>query len=125
MEVSKFLEKKETEIDGTLFLISKMPAIQGQQAYGAVMKETKDDGDIAMTYLTIETGLKLLEFAAYKDGEEWYPLDTVEAINTACETILKLQKLEAAMIRYNFGFLFDGSLQNLLEEFKRDETPAI
>ena len=125
MEVSKFLEKKETEIDGTLFLISKMPAIQGQQVYGAVMRETKEDGDLAMTYLSTETGLKLLEYTAYKDGDEWYPLETEEAINTACGTILKLQKLEAAMIRYNFVFLFDGTLQSLLEEFKRDETPAI
>ena len=123
MEVSKFLEKKETEIDGTMFLLSKMPAIQGQQAYGAVMRETKEDGDLAMTYLSTETGLKLLEYTAYKDGDTWYPLETEEMVNTACESILKLQKLEAAMIRYNFGFLFDGSLQNLLEEFKRAENP--
>ena len=79
---------------------------------------------LAMTYLSVETALMLLAYAAYKDGEDWYPLDSVEAINTACETVHKLQKLEAAMIRYNFGFLFDGSLQKLLEVFKQDETPA-
>lgn len=118
MDVNDFLEKKEIEIEGTKYLISKLPAIQGQQAYGAVMKEGLSSGNIGMTYLSSETGLKLLAYTAYKDGEAWVPIENEFVANIACDSIQKLIKLEAAMIRYNFGFLFDGTLQKVLEELR-------
>lgn len=118
MNPKNFLEAKELEIDGTKFIISKIPAIQAQQVYRAIMKESKDDGDIAMTYLTEETGIALLSYAAKVEGEddkaEWTVLDSGQQINYACSSLEKLIKLEAAMIRYNFGFLFDGTLQEVL-----------
>ena len=114
MDVDNFLEKKEIEIMGKKFLISKMPAIQGQQAFGAVMREVGIDGDIAMTFLSIPTGLMLTEYAAYKDGDSWVPLDSEFVVDSACGSIKQLQLLHAELIRYNFDFLFDGSLQKLL-----------
>ena len=114
MDVNNFLEKKEVEILGKKFLVSKMPAIQGQQAFGAVMREVGIDGDVAMTFLSAQTGLMLTEYAAYKDGDSWIPLDSEFIVNSAVESIKQLQLLQAEMIRYNFDFLFDGSLQKLL-----------
>lgn len=114
MDPKKFIEPKEIEIDGSKYVISRIPAVQAQQVYRAIMKESRDDGDVAMTYLTEETAVSLLEWAALAEGDVWTALDSANQINYACSTITKLIKLEAAMIRYNFGFLFDGTLQEVL-----------
>ena len=126
MDPKKFIEPKEIEIDGTRYVISRIPAVQAQQIYGAIMRETKADGDVAMTYLSEETSLALLSYSAYVTGSEgddaWSPLEDANQINFACPKIDFLIKLEAAMIRYNFGFLFDGTLQEVLGVL-RDENP--
>ena len=122
MDPKKFIEPKEMEIDGSKYVISKIPAIQAQQVYRSIMQESKEDGDIAMTYLTEPTAVELLSYSAVVDGEEWTVLDSTNQINIACPRIEKLIKLEAAMIRYNFGFLFDGTLQEVLGVL-RDENP--
>ena len=118
MDPKKFIEPKEVEIDGAKFVISRIPAVQAQQIYGSIMRESREDGDVAMTYLSEETMLGLLSYSAYVTGSEgddaWTPLDDANQINFACPKIEVLIKLEAAMIRYNFGFLFDGTLQEVL-----------
>jgi hypothetical protein len=114
MDAKQFIEAKEIEIDEQKFIISKIPAIQAQQVYRAIMQEAKNDGDIAMTYLSVPTVLSLLTYAATVDGEEWIPLENENRINVAFPKLATLIKLEAAMIRYNFGFLFDGTLQEVL-----------
>ena len=123
MDPKKFIEPKEIDIDGGKYVISRIPAVQAQGIYRSIMKESKDDGDIAMTYLTAETAVELLSYAASVVGEEWTALDSEGQINFACPKIERLIKLEAAMIRYNFGFLFDGTLQEVLE-LLRDSSPA-
>lgn len=115
MDVSNFLEKKEITIkDGGRFMLSKIPAIQAQEIYGDIMRECKEDGDIAMTYLSRPVVGKLLAYAAVPNGEGWKALESEEDINVACPSMGTLIQLEAEMIRYNFGFLFDGSLQKVL-----------
>lgn len=114
MEPKNFIEPKEIEIEGSKYIISRIPAIQAQQVYRAIMKEIKDEGDLAMTYLTEETSIALLSYAAYVDDKEWTALDNQSQVNIACSRIEKLIKLEAAMIRYNFSFLFNGGLQEVL-----------
>ena len=126
MELKKFIEPKPIKIGDKNFFISKIPAIQAQQIYGAIMKECKEDGDLAMTYLSEETGLSLLTYAAYDqlgegDSEHLVQLDASAAVNAYCSDLTTLIELEAAMIRYNFGFLFDGSLQRVLGVL-RDEA---
>ena len=127
MDPKKFIQPKEITIDGTRFVISKIPAVQAQQIYGALMKESKDDGDVAMTYLSEETSLALASYCAVVIGDEgsseWRPLDSVNQINMACGNIEKLIKLEAAAIRYNFGFLFNGTLQEVLEVLRDAPQP--
>lgn len=114
MDPKKFIEPKEIEIDGRKYIISKIPAIQAQQIYRSIMQEAKDDGDVAMTYLTEPTAVSLLAYSAIADEEVWTALGDVNQVNIACPRIENLIKLEAAMIRYNFGFLFDGTLQEVL-----------
>lgn len=126
MDPRKFKDPKKIEINGEKFILSKIPAVQAQQVYGAIMKECKDDGDVAMTYLSKETALQLLEYAAYdvtgeENGAGWICLNDETELNVECKTIDVLIELEAAMIRYNFGFLFDGNLQRLLGVL-RDEA---
>ena len=114
MDPQKFIEPKEIKIEDTKFVISKIPAVQAQQIYRSVMQEAKDDGDIAMTYLLADTTIALLSYAAAVDGEVWVALDSESQINFWCSKLYNLIKLEAEMIRYNFGFLFDGTLQKVL-----------
>ena len=121
MDNTKFLEPKEIEIEGAKFIISKMPAIQAQQAYGAIMRECKDEGDIGMTYLSEPTVEALLKYAALKDEDSVEVLEDVDKINFACPKVSMLLKLEAAMIRYNFSFLFDGTLPKVLETLRSQE----
>lgn len=127
MEPSKFIEPKRIKIGNSQFVISKIPAIQAQQVYGTIMKECKDEGDIAMTYLSENACLALLSYAAFdrdEDGTDTnlIPLNATEAINVYCGNVTTLINLEAAMIRYNFGFLFDGSLQKVLGVLRDEEA---
>ncbi len=117
MDPKRFNEPKELEIgeEKEKFIISKIPAIQAQQLYRKLMQEVKDDGDIAMTYLPEDAIVELLSYSARVDGEDWTALDNSNAINFTFKNVENLIELEAAMIRYNFGFLFNGGLQKVLE----------
>ena len=125
MDPKKFKDPKGVEIGGNKYILSHIPAIQAQQVYGEIMKECKDDGDIAMTYLSTETTLNLLGYAAHdvsgSGPDGWMPFNDIEDINVACPNHGILMQLEAEMIRYNFGFLFDGTLQKVLGVL-RDEA---
>ena len=118
MEPGKFIQPKEIEIEGTKYLISKIPAIRAQQVYRGIMQASATDGDIALTYLPEDVALGLLEFVAVVEGDEKTALDSADKVNFYIPQVEELIKLEAAMIRYNFGFLFDGSLQKVLEALR-------
>ena len=115
MDPKRFNEPKELEIGGGKFIISKIPAIQAQQIYRKLMKDVNDDGDIAMTYLQEDAIIELLSYAAIVDGEDWTALDNSNIINFSFKNLEDLIELEAVMIRYNFGFLFNGNLLKVLE----------
>lgn len=118
MNPKDFIEPKEVEINHKRYVISKIPAIQAQMIYRSIMQECKDEGDLGMTYLTETTSIALLSYAANIIGggesDDWVVLNSSRAINVAFENVEDLITLEAMMIRYNFGFLFDGTLQKLL-----------
>lgn len=118
MEIEKFIDKEEIEIDGRKFAISKIPAVQAQEIYGEIVRETDDIGDIGMTFLSLSVAVKLLSYSAYEDGGVWFTMGSENDINDGCPEVMTLIKLEAAMIRKNFGFLFNGSLQKVLEDLR-------
>jgi len=117
MEVDNFIEKEEIEIDGIKFCLSSIPALPAKQIYGEIVRATSDVGDIGMTFLPWEVSKKLLEYAAWYNPEAkiWIPLNSETEVSSVFKKHFTLIKLEAAMIRKNFGFLFDGSLQKQLE----------
>lgn len=117
MDIDNLINKEEIDIDGVQCYISCMPAVQGQECYGEIVKFTSQIGDVGMTFLPISIGKKMLEYAAYYDTEYkmWKTLETETEINKAFQKPISLIKLEAAMIRKNFDFLFNGSLLKQLE----------
>lgn len=129
MMIEDLLDKEEISIGAMKFLISKIPAIQAQEIYGKVIKATDGVGDIGMTFLPIEVARKLLSYTAYKSDDQWLMLDEENRIQTFFPNLLTLIKLEAAMIRKNFGFLFDGSLPEVLDMLRggdqSQEEPAL
>lgn len=124
MDVENFIEKKEVTIDGTKFLISKIPALQSQQIYGLIMKEVREYGDVAMTYLSRDTTIQMLAYTAYFDGAIWLTLDEEYRINDSCKKVDTLIALQASMIQYNYGFLFDGGLQRVLADLRGERDTS-
>ena len=118
MDIEKFIEKEEIKIGGKRFVISKIPAIQAQAIYGEIVRSTTDVGDIGMTFLPTELATRILAFAAFYDENIWVTLEDEFQIDKVFSNLLDLIELEAAMIRKNFGFLFDGKLQKVLEELR-------
>lgn len=118
MEFDSFLDPEEIELGGTKFTISRIPAFQAQQIYGDVIRSADGVGDIGMTFLPEPVSRLLLKYTAFCDGDTWFVLDQEQRMDRAFKTLHTLLRLEVAMIRKNFGFLFDGGLQSLLEDLR-------
>ena len=93
MDPKKFKDPKGVEIGGNKYILSHIPAIQAQQVYGEIMKECKDDGDITMTYLSTETTLNLLGYAAHdvsgSGPDGWMPFNArPPAKVSACSSMM-------------------------------------
>lgn len=124
MTVDEFIEVEDLTIDGGKFRISRIPAVQAKAIYGGIMRATDDVGDVGMTFLPIELSKQLLSFAAYFEDDMWLALDSEDRINSAFPLLENLIKLETAMIKKNFGFLFNGGLRKVLVELrgKKEDT---
>ena len=118
MDYNEFIEKEELTLDGVKFAMSAIPAFQAQQIYGDIVRATSGVGDIGMTFLPEDVAKKLLSYVAFLDGDVWFTLDQEQRIDRAFKKVDSLLKLEVAMIRKNFGFLFDGGLLNLVEDLR-------
>lgn len=118
MDYEKFLDPEEVEINGVKFTLSRIPAVQAQQVYGELVKASDGVGDIGMTFLPQNVSRTILSYAAFYDVDSWAVLDTEIVVNNAFRSLDTLLKLEVAMIRKNFGFLFDGGLRGLLEALR-------
>ena len=98
----------------TFFFISQIPATVSQDILlGAMGAITSKD----VSKLPKDTRSKLMSHVAIKMGdlpvEEAVLLDNDNAIDSYCDTFTLIQ-LEFKMIEKNYGFLFDGSLQEML-----------
>ena len=120
MDYDKFIDTKEIEIEGKRFATSLIPALSAQGIYGDIVRATTDVGDIGMTFLPISVAKKLLSYAAYYNPGNgmWTPFHSEDDINREFPSVTALIEFECAMIRRNFGFLFDGSLRKVLEELR-------
>lgn len=114
MNVEDFREKEEIDINGTKFMISLLPATVGKEVFGDIVRATDGMGDIGLTCLPLHVSAKLLAYAAFYDENSWFTLEEAYRMDKACKTPWDLIDLETRMIKKNFGFLTDGSLQKRL-----------
>lgn len=112
--VDSFISPKNVEIGGKKFIVSKIPAIQAQRIYGKIIGVVQEMGDIGITALPQDIVSELLKYTAIRLDDGDIPLDTVDKVNTHCTNLIDLIELQTVMVKENFGFFFDGSLQKLL-----------
>lgn len=120
MRYENFLEPKNITIGGREFCISKIPALQAQELYVDIMKESDGLGNLGFTMLKRDTIKRIFGFVAVKaDSGSWVVLDIDTAIDTYCSDLSVLHEVVINMIKENYGFLFNGSLLNLLEALEQ------
>ncbi len=115
---NKFCDPELVTIDGaeSKFFISKIPAYSSQEImFGALSAIQNQD----VSQLPKGTVDKLMSFVSCQIGdggvEDSIALDNQNAINTYCEDVYVMLQLELKMVQKNYGFLFDGRLQKVLE----------
>lgn len=113
---SKFIDPEEVEVQGEKFILSKIPAYTSQDIFLSATQafQTKD-----MSQLPQDVVSRLMSYVAKKMGDgsvnDAVCLDCENAINAYCKDVFMLMELEVRMVEKNYGFLFDGRLQSLLE----------
>lgn len=114
METKTLLDKEDVEIAGNKFFISRIPAVKAQRIFlaGFGALSAKMIGSLPPAMME-----ELLTYCGTynKDGGEVQFLspDITEKFITDMFVLLQL---EHAMVRKNFGFLFDGRGAELVEQ---------
>lgn len=104
--MSNFLNPKDVEIGGKVFVLSKFPAVAGreiitQYPLTAIPKVGEYKANEAMM-------LKLMCFVGVKAGDKVVPLSTRELIDNHIPDWETLAQIEVGMIEYNCSFFGDG-----------------
>ena len=113
METKKLIDKKDIEIEGRKYFISKIPAVQAQRMFlaGFGSLNNKTMGGLPPALMD-----ELLSYCGAYNGngaEVQFLNDGV--INMSVTDVFDLIQLEHEMVRYNFSFLFDGRGEELAE----------
>ncbi len=105
------IEPQEVTIDDRVFILSKLPAVEGREIITQYMPTALPKiGDYKSNEVVM---LKLIKYAAVKLSEErTIQLSTRELINNHCSSWELLVKLEWAMLEYNCTFFQNGNLSN-------------
>lgn len=115
MKIQDFISSKEVEINGSTFVISKIPATKAIELQPLIMQELLENGDLGLAMIKPELTMKLLAYAAKKmDDDAWRELDSKDIIDSCFDNAIDLIALRMEIINYSFGFLRDGSLLKLL-----------
>lgn len=126
MKYENFISPKTVKIGDREFTVSKIPAIQAQEVYTRIMKETDGFGNLGFTMLSKETILMLTSYTAVEnDVGEKVVLDIAVSLNSFCPNLQDLHDLIFAMLKENFGFLFDGHLQEQLESLNDSSSAGV
>lgn len=114
------LEKKEIEINGKIFIISKFPALDGyeivtQLALTAIPKMAEFAQHKAMF-------IKMLAYVGVNNAGSVEPLQlTTEAlINNHCSDWETMVQLGYAIYEYNVSFLADGRVSNFFMDVSQN-----
>lgn len=118
-QYESFLEPKIVKIGGQDFTISKIPCIKAQEIYAKIMKETDGYGNLGFTLLSPKTGIELTSYAAVTtENGSHVVLDGEAEVDRFVGSVNTLIQLHLAIIKENYGFLFDGVLRKLLESLE-------
>lgn len=113
------IEEKRITIDGTEFVLSKLPAIQGREVlfkYTAGGKNILFGGDYEVSEDVMK---KLLSYVGvYVDGR-LIELKTDELINNHVKNAMTLIKLEKEMMSYNFDFFTPEKISTFFQRFSQ------
>lgn len=119
-KAAAFIDPEQVEIDGEKFWISKIPAFNAQEIFMSAIQafQMKDASSLPKG-----TMLKLMSYVAVPGADEndyhvGIPLETEASINVNVKDVFTLLQVEVKMIEKNYGFLFDGRLQEVLGSIK-------
>lgn len=115
MDFKSFIQPKTCEIGGREFTISLLPAFTAKKVYQEVVKTIQDNGEIGKTMLSDDIVKILFAHAAVvNDKCENEVLSLPSVIEKYLVKYSDFIDLTVKMLDYNFSFLTDGSLRNLL-----------
>ena len=115
MNTKNLIDKEDVEFEGRKFFISRIPAVQAQRLFlaGFGALNTKN----AMGSLPPAMMEELLSYCGtYNNEGAEVQFANIDLINMFVNDVFVLIKLEHAMVRKNFGFLFDGRGEELAEQ---------
>lgn len=124
LTVSSLIEPKEVEVDGSKYIISKIPAFQAREIMVKyvpthLMNMNSDYEKVK------EVILKLMNFVAVNVEGREIRLSTEALIDNHIKSWETLVKLEAQMIDYNTSFFKDGKGLTFLKRLENLATEKI
>lgn len=115
MDFNSFIQPKTCEIGGREFTISLIPAFTAKKVYQEVVKAIQDNGEIGKTMLNDDTVKIVFSYVAVVNEKfEHEVLSLPSVIEKYLVKYSDFIELTVKMLDYNFGFLADGSLRDLL-----------
>lgn len=115
MTYQQFIKPEVVTIGGREYTLSKIPAFTAKPIYTELVNLVRDNGDIGRTMLSDESAKAIFRHVAVKgdDGEQRV-LDNVALIERHLVEQRDFYEVMLKMEDYNFGFLTDGTLRDLL-----------
>lgn len=115
MTYNQFIQPEIVDIGGREFAMSKVPAFQAKAVYADLVNCIRDNGDVGRTMISDESVKALFRHCAVRrDDGEMQVLDSVATIEKYLVETKDFITLLVKMQDYNFGFLTDGTLRELL-----------
>ena len=115
MKYEQFIQPEIINVGDREFAISKIPAFQAKSVYNDLVVKIRDNGDIGKTMLSDESIKTMFRFCAVRnDNGEMQVLETVSAIEQFCVDTKMFVELMLKIEDYNFDFLTNGTLRDLL-----------
>lgn len=115
MKYEQLKEPEIIDVGGREFAISKIPAFQAKSIYNDLVLKIRDYGDIGKTMLSDDSIKTLFRFcAARREDGEMQILETISLIEQYCAETKTFVELMLKAEDYNFSFLTNGTLRDLL-----------
>ena len=115
MTCDNFIEPNELSVNGRDFLISRIPAFSAKVVYDELIDKLRDEGDLGKTRLSERSVREILKFVGVKsDVGNYIAIDSNAVIDKYLGNYFDLLTVQVKMVDYNFSFLTDGNLRNLL-----------